>query len=487
VDARIQGETGIRAYGVQADEVVAALASAAPRVSVVILDACRDNPYAGAVKSGTKGLARMEVNTDQELLIAYATRDGQVALDGKGNNSPYAVALAKHLRQAGQRPLLSLFDQVADQVRAETGNQQRPTRYGDLKASTYLLASLAPEPPTPPRPAPNIVTSSVDPAEAAYWAEVKKSEDADDYAAYLAAYPNGLNMADANEFIERDKQAKAAREKLKEDQAWQKAQSGDTQRSYEAYLKDYPSGRYASLAKLKKSKAAMDVHDIPYVTFSRIEPEMVRIPGKNYEIGKYEVTQAQWRSVMKSNPSESRRWQVQGRSMLGSNNSLLSGYHGLSSSNVGLGSNPSEFEGCDDCPVEYVSWNDIQDYLKKLNQMTGQRYRLPTEAEWKHACDGGREQEYCGSNNVDAVAWHKGNSGGNTHPVGQKQANGYGLYDMSGNVWEWMQDCSDGDWCVLRGGSWFYVPGNAHSGKRDEPAGRLSGIGFRLARDAKTY
>lgn len=94
VDARIQSEAGIRAYGVQADEVVAALAQAAPRVSVIILDSCRDNPYAGASKSGRKGLARMEVDGDQELLIAYATRDGLTAQDGSGGNSPYAGAPA---------------------------------------------------------------------------------------------------------------------------------------------------------------------------------------------------------------------------------------------------------------------------------------------------------------------------------------------------------------------------------------------------------
>jgi formylglycine-generating enzyme required for sulfatase activity len=329
----------------------------------------------------------------------------------------------------------------------------------------------------------------VDPAEAAYWAEVKKSEDADDYAAYLAAYPNGLNMADANEYIERDKQAKAAREMFKEDQAWRQAQAGDSKDSYAAYLEYYPIGRYAPLAKLKLDKH--DKHDKHKPARQPYEPEMVRIPGKNYEMGRYEVTQAQWRLVMKSNPSEFRRWQVQGRPMLGSNNSLLSGYHGFSSGNVGLGSNPSGFEGCDDCPVEYVSWNDIQDYLKKLNQMTGQQYRLPTEAEWKHACDGGQEQEYCGSGNVDAVAWHNSNSGSKTHPVGQKQANGYGLYDMSGNVWEWQQDCflSDCSERVLRGGSWVSALWSARSAERlwVPPARRDGYFGFRLARDARTH
>jgi tol-pal system protein YbgF len=105
-----------------------------------------------------------------------------------------------------------------------------------------------------------------DPAETAYWLEVQKSEDADYYAAYLANYPNGLHIADANEYIERDKQVKAAREKLKEDQDWQKAQSGESHASYEAYLKVYPSGRYAKLVEHKLKNlggAARDCPDCP--------------------------------------------------------------------------------------------------------------------------------------------------------------------------------------------------------------------------------
>jgi formylglycine-generating enzyme required for sulfatase activity len=182
-------------------------------------------------------------------------------------------------------------------------------------------------------------------------------------------------------------------------------------------------------------------------------PAMRVIPSGGFEIAQTEVTQAQWRAVM--------------------------------------GNNPSHFSTCgDDCPVESVSWDDVQGYLNQLNQMTGKQYRLPTESEWKHACDGGSSQEYCGSSNLDAVGWHDGNSGRKTHPVGQKQANGYGLYDMSGNVWEWTQDCHDGDCSVrvLRGGSFFYNSELARAANRGgvSPSGRGDYNGFRVARSART-
>jgi formylglycine-generating enzyme required for sulfatase activity len=183
-------------------------------------------------------------------------------------------------------------------------------------------------------------------------------------------------------------------------------------------------------------------------------PAMVRIPGKNYEIGKYDVTQAEWKAVM--------------------------------------GSNPSHFTNCGDtCPVEQVSWDDAQAFIQKLNTKTGRQYRLPTEAEWEYACYGGKQTEYCGSDDIDSVAWHgavfgSGNSNGTTHPVGQKQANAYGLYDMSGNVNEWMSDCYEGDCAkrVLRGGSWNYNPRSVRAAARNwnDHTSRDFSYGFRLSR-----
>lgn len=148
-----------------------------------------------------------------------------------------------------------------------------------------------------------------------------------------------------------------------------------------------------------------------------------------------------------------------------------------------MGSNPSIFKGTN-LPVENVSWNDCQTFITKLNTATGKRFRLPTEAEWEYAARGGNNSKgykYSGSNDVGSVAWYDGNSGDKTHPIATKSPNELGIYDMSGNVWEWCQDwyesyCSSaqtnptgpssGSNRVRRGGSWCCNARNCRSSNR---------------------
>lgn len=140
-----------------------------------------------------------------------------------------------------------------------------------------------------------------------------------------------------------------------------------------------------------------------------------------------------------------------------------------------MGGNPSDFKGCDRCPIDHVSWDEAQEFIRRLNHLTGKLYALPTEAEWEFAAKGGKMGRYynfAGSDYADSVAWHAGNSGRMPHPVGEKLPNELGLYDMSGNMWEWCSDWYEkfyyeldekyspegpksGAGKVRRGGSWF--------------------------------
>jgi formylglycine-generating enzyme required for sulfatase activity len=169
-----------------------------------------------------------------------------------------------------------------------------------------------------------------------------------------------------------------------------------------------------------------------------------------------------------------------------------------------MGKNPSYFQQCgDDCPVEHVSWHDAQEFIKKLNRMEKtDKYRLPTEAEWEYACRAGSTSTWCFGDNeakLGEYAWYRENSGSKTHPVKQKKPNAWGLYDMHGNVWGWVQDrygdypagpvtdptgSASGERRVLRGGSWCHNSRYTRSANRgfNNPVNRYYFIGFRVAR-----
>jgi len=187
-----------------------------------------------------------------------------------------------------------------------------------------------------------------------------------------------------------------------------------------------------------------------------------------FEMGKYEVTQRQWKAIM--------------------------------------GSTPSKFKECGlDCPVEQVNLEEIQVFISKLSQRTGYDFRLPTEAEWEYACrSGGEKEKYCGGDNFDQLAWYRRDfKNRTTHPVGKKTPNGLGIYDMSGNVNEWVQDWyapypdesvhnpmgpESGTWRVIRGGSWSHHRIKNRSTYRF-PTNVGYGIhftGFRLAKSRST-
>ena len=198
------------------------------------------------------------------------------------------------------------------------------------------------------------------------------------------------------------------------------------------------------------------------------EKPIHQVALSDFYIGRHELTQAQWKAVM------------------GANN------------------NPSRFRG-DDLPVENVSWDDTQFFIERLNEKTGKIYRLPSEAEWEYASRGGNQSlgyKYSGGDDIDDVTWHKDNSGNTTHPAGTKKANELGIYDMSGNVNEWVNDC-EGKYdntpqtnptgpymCsrrMIRSGSWNVIAWFARVSFRlsAPPGERSHSLGFRIAHSSE--
>lgn len=182
-----------------------------------------------------------------------------------------------------------------------------------------------------------------------------------------------------------------------------------------------------------------------------------------------------------------------------------------------MGTNPSEHKDCPACPVDSVNYSDVQAFIGRLNTQPGKQYRLPTEAEWEYAARAGTMSDYGTPGDVTLGGWIQANSGGQTHPVGTLRPNAWGLFDMEGNVWEWVNDWygpypsnpiadpagapkittnpdptggglwlwpSGGQGRVLRGGSWLSNANEARSASRlnGPPLPRYNGVGFRLAR-----
>ena len=204
----------------------------------------------------------------------------------------------------------------------------------------------------------------------------------------------------------------------------------------------------------------------PYID----EKPIHQVTLSSYFIGETEVTQALWKAVMGNTVrAQSNFYRLRG-------------------------------EG-DNYPMYYVCWKECQDFIKKLNNLTNRRFRLPTEAEWEFAARGGNKSnhtQYSGSHIISDVAWYNGNSGNMTHPIKSKKPNELGIYDMSGNVWEWCQDWkgsysssaqkdptgpANGSYYVARGGSWSYGAGACRTSHRCDysPASRNDLLGFRLA------
>lgn len=295
------------------------------------------------------------------------------------------------------------------------------------------------------------------------WSQAKAQDTIEAYTLFIAAHDQDSLAEDLKkqarariaELEQAARQEAARQEATRQEAARLEAAKQETARQEQFQsslvgmrLVRIPAGRFL----MGSRKGDVDEMPVHWVTISR-----------PFYLQTTEVTQGQWRAVM--------------------------------------GENPSYFQKGDDYPVEQVSWDDVQIFLKRLNTRDpGKRYRLPTEAEWEYACRAGTTGERYGE--LDAIAWYGENSGNTTHPVGKKEPNAWGLYDMLGNVWEWCADLYGKNYYqalpgmdpqgstsgldrVLRGGCWYYSGNSSRSAYRNAfiSGTRDSYIGFRCARD----
>lgn len=483
VDMEIQDEGEVQFNTLNAGQVLAKMEEAKNPVNIVILDACRDNPYARGWKrsSLSRGLAPMDAPVGS--FVAYAAATGKTADDGKGKNGLYTESLVKQIKNPGMK-IEDIFKRVRTEVRNKSNGAQVPEERSSLEGDFYFargniaIEELPPQPLLPYVQAPVMgqltVKSNVGGAkiyiDGIYEGEEPVSATLKPGTYSVILKKVGYSDAAENVRIEAGgvKTISIVMEKPAPPPQNEPAEQPEmTTVSFEE----------TSTSPALGAKFAL----IPSGTFMMGSPsgffrgESGRNPdetqhevtiSKPFYMQTTEVTQGQWKKVM--------------------------------------GNNPSQSSSCgDDCPVEMVSWNDVQEFIRKLNRIERtDRYRLPTEAEWEYAARAGTTMRFHTGNSdedLSRIGWYSGNSGLKTHPVGQKTSNLWGLYDMHGNVFEWVQDWKGsypevsttdpegpefGTGRVYRGGSGYGLAAHCRSAFRNEfdPGVRVGSLGFRLVR-----
>lgn len=488
VDAKLEDEADLDfGGGVPLKQVIASMKRAGSDLNLIILDACRNNPLpASGRNTGTgRGLAVTSVPAGlgaKGTAILYSAAPGQIAQDGpRGGNGVFTGALLKVIATPGI-PVEQVFKKTAALVSVETNGEQEPWMNSSIKGDFYfkpgtVLGSSSVTPPSTSNGGVN--TQSL---ELAFWNDIKDSNDASMFGAYLEQYPNGSFTA-----LARLKSKKSSRSQVQVAMSERVSKPSSSGRSVGSVFKScpdcpemvvMPTGSFR-MGNLNGSgeKKEKPVHTVN-VNYS-------------FAVGKYEITKRQYAKFVREK-----------------------GYNASGNCRVWTGpewekrlsaswGNPN-FKQTDQSPATCISWDDAKAYIHWLNQKTGQTYRLLSEAEWEYVARAGATTKYsCGNSDscLNGSAWYKANSGKQTHPAGQKQANLWGLYDIHGNVWEWVADCWNNSYgnaalngdamtsgnCklrVLRGGSWYNHPRDLRSAKRHKfnTIGRYSAMGFRIAK-----
>jgi formylglycine-generating enzyme required for sulfatase activity len=487
IGAEIAKEQDIDLEAVDAGYALAEMEAAQNRMNILILDACRNNPFGRSYRSASRGLA--QVAAPAGTFIAYATAPGSIAADGDGSNSLYTQELVRQMKMPGAK-LEDVFKAVLSNVKQASGSKQVPWTASSVEGDFYF-AQQVDEGVLPPANLPEKPKNkdfNIEDLDAA----AKKEESVKNaWEKTLTAMKKAYN--DVLQYEKRDvsSELKArAWNRFVATYAEDNPYSTDDNRLLGKAKTQY--AYWSTVKPVSKPPSSQPAGtDLPSISnsigmqFVLVQPGTFQMGSddgesdekpvhaatisKPYYIGKYEVTQAQWQAIM--------------------------------------GSNPSHFKG-DTRPVEQVSWNDAQDFIHKLNEKESTNsYRLPTEAEWEFAARGGiqsRGFKFAGSFNVGDVAVYGANSGYETKPVGSKSANELGIFDLSGNVWEWCQDWygnyESGQFAnptgpassqrrVLRGGSWLNTDHFCRSAYRIGGIPDLRdyyyGLGFRLVQDSR--
>ena len=513
VDARLADEADLDFEAVALDLVLKSMGTG---TNLVFLDACRDNPFArswaGTGRSAMgRGLTRVEGASASGMFIAFATDPDSTAADGEGRNSPFTAALKRHIETPGLE-VNSLLTEVRNSVLKSTGNVQRPWSNSSLSAAFYFV----PPPSSIIETAPGSAVGAPDPATET-WLQIRATADVRQIERYIATYPNSpyrtaaefrlnelrlqpltvtLEPASARvRLVDRAEPYRPGMMLPAGEYRVEVSADGYETRTVAVRHGGSPTTQHVALRKVAGFKVGDSFRDCPEC------PEMVVVPAGSYRmgspsheqgrdddegpvhrvtiavpfaVGKYEVTFAEWDACEAAAGCDGHIPEDQGR-------------------------------GRDRHPVVNVSWDDAQGYVQWLSKKAKKPYRLLSESEWEYAVRAGTQTAYSwgdqigsGRTNCDGCGsqWDR-----QPAPAGSFAANRWGLHDMHGNVWEWVQDCWNGSYAgaprngtswlsgdcsqrVLRGGSWSFRPSFLRAAYRlgVTAGGRVNIVGFRVAR-----
>jgi len=528
VQSTIESEGDVEFEAVDAGLILNKMEDAGNNINIIILDACRNNPFVRSFRTSTPGLARMDGPTGS--LIAYATAPGSVAADGEKRNGIYT----KHLLINMRKPGLTI-EQVLKKVRVgvlyETGKKQTPWELSSMTGDFYLAGKKASEILPPGSRSASVLQINSDPVGADIFIRGKFSgtapleiRDIDPGRYEIKAILSGYKAEKKKVVVNRERRAVV---NFFLDPVDSKARLYVTTNPLGCRVRimnivpvfyngiELDPGIY----KLEVSKRGYGtkVHNVS-ITSSQVIDLYVELKKKSIKYGDNDskVPGQIWTEPVTGMEFV---WVPRGCYQMGSNlggsdekpvhEVCLDGFwiamHEVTQGQYKkiTGSNPSSFKLRDDYPVERVSWNDAKKFISRLNQQSDVKFALPSEAQWEYAArSGGKDEEYSGGNNINFFAVYVHNSHGETHRVGSKTPNGLGIYDMSGNVYEWCEDIYDseayskhtrdnpvivygGSERVRRGGSWidFSEKTRCAFRNRDRASGTYGNLGFRLIRE----